>query len=570
MLNMDAYKESLLPKDNQIKLEISDNIVKCYKVDDIDKFFVNIYKYFVGSGFRCCLLNTVLDYLSNLFILVFTITITICLDYDLLFTTYNISQSLTNRYIKESGNCQFYLVIFVFILLWDMFVKFVNIWNIFKVRDIYHNILNIDESDIKLLKWEDIVSKLVENKDSCKFNNPLFTITPLNVANCIMRKDNYLIGLFHSEILDIHFDIPFIGSRTFLSKYMEWNISHSIFGYFFVNDCLKVKFLNCRENPEQIAMFGEELKKRFYLVGILSIIMFPFVCPINLICVFFRHAEQFRRNTIVNVSQKREWSKYSRWKFREYNELNHLLDERLDRSNEYVDKYIASFPTPMINAISRFFIFIIGSVVSVLTVLTLYDEKFIHVELTENGSVLWYMGVFSFVLYLLKGVINNGEYSSERGQIMRNIKGIVEYIPNSWIEEPNNEEARSAIMNCYISKKSVIMNEVIDVIITPIVFCFKLPQLSDLIVEYFVNFTHYDEKIGYICSSTLLQGENNIDKKMENSYRNFAKNYPNWYQQDNVGSVNLGKSDLLLMKNINSLYEDVSSSDDSDIRRSPR
>eukprot|EP00798_Chlamydomonas_sp_ICE-L_P001262 gene1262-32610_t len=62
----------------------------------------------------------------------------------------------------------------------------------------------------------------------------------------------------------------------------------------------------------------------------------------------------------------RRWSPLARWMLREYNELPHYIDNRLNASHEAAVKYIAQFPSHTLASVARFVAFVTGSFAALL------------------------------------------------------------------------------------------------------------------------------------------------------------------------------------------------------------
>lgn len=54
-----------------------------------------------------------------------------------------------------------------------------------------------------------------------------------DIANRIMRKDNYFIAMIDRDVLDLTIPLPFLNSRPLLTKTLEWNINLCIMKYVF-------------------------------------------------------------------------------------------------------------------------------------------------------------------------------------------------------------------------------------------------------------------------------------------------------------------------------------------------
>jgi autophagy-related protein 9 len=102
-------------------------------------------------------------------------------------------------------------------------------------------------------------------------------------------------------------------------------------------------------------------------MGILNLLFAPFIVLYLLMYSFFRYFEvSYARETgdervagsnfaaISDQSQEyhknpssfggRQYTPYAQWKFREFNELPHLFERRLDRSYPIAKEYIDQFP----------------------------------------------------------------------------------------------------------------------------------------------------------------------------------------------------------------------------------
>ena len=89
--------------------------------------------------------------------------------------------------------------------------------------------------------------------------------------------------------------------------------------------------------------------------------------------------------------------------------------------------------------------------------------------------------------------------------------------------------------------------EVLSVILTPIVLCFSLPACAANVIEFVREHSTYVEGIGTVCDYALFDFDKYGDEdfgapmngymdksqrpkggKMEQSFLNFQKNYPQW------------------------------------------
>ena len=91
-----------------------------------------------------------------------------------------------------------------------------------------------------------------------------------DIANRLMRHENYWISLINKDMLNCTLDIPFLGKKQFYTRSLEWNISLSLMDFVFdENGQVKQQFTSYRKRQE----LAEVLKKRFFIAGLLNIVI---------------------------------------------------------------------------------------------------------------------------------------------------------------------------------------------------------------------------------------------------------------------------------------------------------
>ena len=110
------------------------------------------------------------------------------------------------------------------------------------------------QSDIQTIPWSEVVRRI----GAIREENPLTAISSKNsrntndtttakldahdVANRILRQENYLIALFNKELLDLRVPLPSLlkrfvpeeqGKGKMLTKALEWNLRFCLMEYLF-------------------------------------------------------------------------------------------------------------------------------------------------------------------------------------------------------------------------------------------------------------------------------------------------------------------------------------------------
>jgi autophagy-related protein 9 len=139
-----------------------------------------------------------------------------------------------------------------------------------------------------------------------------------DIANRIMRQENYLIALFNKELLNLRLPLPLaierllgsnIGERgqgRTLTKALEWNLRFCLLGFLFDHDGRVRKPFVTQKNrkalveayvpPLLILIFlcldeRFSLRRRFIFMGCLNAIFVPFIVLYLIMYSFFRYFE---------------------------------------------------------------------------------------------------------------------------------------------------------------------------------------------------------------------------------------------------------------------------------------
>lgn len=156
------------------------------------------------------------------------------------------------------------------------------------MRSFYKHLLKIPDEDISTLPWSTVVARISAIRDE----NPITAIgnnaTASNenqgtgsakldahdVANRIMRQENYLIALFNKELLNLRLPLPFIIQRTLamtgiyqqgnedsrtggttLTRALEWNLRFCLMDYLF-DSSGRVKDVFLKERSRDVLIKG--------------------------------------------------------------------------------------------------------------------------------------------------------------------------------------------------------------------------------------------------------------------------------------------------------------------------
>lgn len=270
-------------------------------VDNLDGFLAEVYNYYASHGFWSILLYRVLLLLSLVFLTGFSTFMLFCIDYSKL----SHSNKLEDVRVPQcTKNLPGYWNFLLFILVTAFILNLIGIVrrtpSLWEMHNFYLYLLDIPESDIQTISWQYVVSRLMALRDSNATTAQ--DLSPENrrflngqskqrmdahdIANRLMRRENYYIAMINKDILDCGIYLPFIGKRQFFTRTMEWNLHLAITDLIFDEQGqVRAEFITSRNRSKNI----ETLRSRFFYVSIIACICAPFLASYFVLLQFFRN-----------------------------------------------------------------------------------------------------------------------------------------------------------------------------------------------------------------------------------------------------------------------------------------
>lgn len=522
---------------------------------NLDKFLTNVYNYFYGKGFYCIFFAKALNLITLLWIISLTTFLLTSINYKTLFETYNLSES-----VSYQGMHPFLVMCLIIVgVFWTwQFLQFLSETkeNI-EIQHFFNKQLHISESELQTIQWHEVVQRLSKVPRLLAIESHL---SPLDIANRIMRKENYLISLINKEILNLEIPFPlsvplqYIIQRDFanmngrntisiVTKTLEWGLSFTIFSYVFDSKQGVNKNILDPLKTEQLAI---GLRKRFVVMGFIGLILSPFVFIFLLIYFLFKYGEEIRSRP--GSFMARQWAPLAKWKFRELNELPHVFQKRLNKSYNIAEKYVQSFNFNLVTIFARFVSFVVGSVVVLFILIGIYDDDILFkLEVTQGKTALWYIGVGGTIIAVCRSLIpDENSAVDEPTDIMDDLVQYTHYMPKSWRGKAHTTKTLNEFTQLFQYKLVVFVLELLSVFFAPLILIFSLPNSAEQIIQFFRDFTTHEPGVGDICKFATFPLEEYGNKaygvldsksskkqrtkqgKMEKSFVNFKANHPDW------------------------------------------
>ncbi len=225
------------------------------------------------------------------------------------------------------------------------------------------------------------------------------------------------------------------------------------------------------------------LQRRLIFCGIAHIIFMPFL-------LFFMTLHFSMQNLYDFRSEKqylgpKEWSSTAKWIFREFNELPHVFERRIEPSYEAMEEYLGLFaPSSLMNSVGRILVFLSGSLGAVCVALAaVNDAILLHVKL-GNWNLLWYVGVLGVVYSVGKGMLpDNTKKTRTRHNLFADMDAALEkvsshthYHPDFWKKRGWDPIIKAAVSELFQFKAQLFVMEIASIIVAPIILCHSLPK----------------------------------------------------------------------------------------------
>jgi len=330
-----------------------------------------------------------------------------------------------------------------------------------------------------------------------------------DIANRIMRRDNYMIALINKDVLDltIPLPIPFLKGKQLWSNTLEWMLEFSLMDMVF-NEQGQVHqdFLKA----DRRGVLSAKLRQRFIFSAVMVLIFAPFVAGYLIIVNFLTYYNEIQKNP--SFLSSRTYTPLAEWKFREFNELPHLFRKRLDMSHPFASHYIDQFPKVATDMVAKVVAFMSGSLATVLAVVSVWDpEMFLAFEITPDRTVLFYTALFGSIWAATRGSISADNAVFDPEYALRNVVEYTHYLPDHWRDRGlHSPDVKAEFGELYKPKVLIFLEEILSIVIMPFVLFFSLPKSSDRIIDFFREFTIHVDGLGYVCSFAEFDFKKNL------------------------------------------------------------
>ncbi|KAH9827549.1 hypothetical protein Tdes44962_MAKER02807 [Teratosphaeria destructans] len=529
---------------------------------NLDAFLLEVYDYYVAHGVWSILLRNALSLLTEIFVVSFAMFLTTCIDYKLVPGSNKISQVLVPKCMSKAvwwkNVALFFLIIW---WCWKLGTYIGDIRRLFRLQNFFHHVLEINDQDIQTVAWPQVVDGLVKLQNAniatakpgpsvrnyTKYTKPQQRMDAEAIANRLMRQDNYYVALYNKDILDFTLPLPFVGTRQFYSKSLEWCIDFCLTNFIFDEQGSIRPF--CLDVRNRRALV-QALQNRLRLAALTSIV----VAPINIVrfCIifFFRYYTEFTRNP--SKASARAFTPHAEWKIRQFNELDHLFQRRLRQAMPFANDYLKQFPKDKTDQLCRFVAFVSGAIAAVLTLATLFDpELFLGFEITPGRTAVFWLTIMVGIFGVAHGMLPEETEIHDPVRYLNDVLIFTGYKPKHWKGRLHSSEVRAEFSTMYQMKIVIFVEELLSLVVAPWILLRNAGTRCERVIDFFREHTVHVDGIGNQCNfavfgfkkdpnaedpSAVLQENDGLrdeyyglkDDKMMASVQNFAQYYSHY------------------------------------------
>jgi autophagy-related protein 9 len=508
-------------------------------VSDLDVFFKNIYDYYYNRGFKNILVQTVLDNLSYLFSLHFFILNINIINWNLIISTcineHQCDLDIIN-YINLDFNKSIYFIAFYSLLILYYSIFLINsvksLLNMKYIKYVYESKLKVRQKDLENIKFNEIMEKLIELQKADNYCRIKEHISKFDIVSRIVRKENYIVGMMSTNTIDFRVNVPLMGSVNLYTNYIETKLNEAVLGNFFErgNSHLNSAMFNTRYFQFRI----------FTYIVIELIFLFP-ILFYKLTFWLFKNADNIKSNR--NILQ-RIWSPQIQALFRNYNELQHHFENRINNSFTPTEKFLSCFKERLMFILGKFVSLVCGSFLIVLFILSSIDNRLLTDLKVFGKSFVW----VGFVVGILLSIFSEKPQNSEENYIenielkeslLKQVTNSVINIPNTWKKDNNFSSLFKRISIDYKYSLLIMFKELLSIILFPFIWMRVIFRAQD-IIKFFRFYSRKVDGLGTICAfsyfdlsayKALKEKDMNYkeitfnDRKFINSFLSYDKIY---------------------------------------------
>jgi autophagy-related protein 9 len=491
-----------------------DKRIKSFKdqsliISDLDEFFKNIYDYYYNRGYKNIRLQYVLDNISYLFAAHFIIANIYIINWNSIIAKCvrenDCSLEIT-EYLKEDfsySNFSFAILYSLFIIYYISYLykSTLHLLKMNRIKFIFEQKFHIKQKEMENMKFDEIMLRVIELQRIENFSRVKENLTKFDIISRIMRRENYMIALLSNNVLNFHVRIPFTKSNlNFFSSYIYNNIMDCILNFAFL--------------PGEVDLNQKIFNIRLFTIRMITymiyeIVFLPSRIFFKIIFSIFKNADNIKSNrNLINKT----WKSHQLILFKNYNELHHHFEHRINKSYHLTEKFINCFKDRRFSIFAKFLSLIGGSFLLLIFIISAIDNRLLTELKIFGKNIVWVTFVLGIILSIAHSNSQNSRSHAEedyienmelKEKLQRHLINELINIPNEWRISQNNSKVYKKIDVNYTDTLKVMFKELLTILIFPLLWWKVISQAKSLSIFFKLNSTKI-QGVGTICSYSFF------------------------------------------------------------------
>jgi hypothetical protein len=216
----------------------------------------------------------------------------------------------------------------------------------------------------------------------------------------------------------------------------------------------------------------------------------------------------------------------------------------LKKSHKPAKKYTQQFPVHLVSIIAKSVTFITSAIAATIIIISTVKSPILLYFNILNQNMFWWLTILLLVWAYAKSMVIDENKVFEPREALDDVCAVIHYCPEHWRGQGHHSEVHDEFNGLFQYSLVQLLQELLSILITPMILCFSLPNSAEKIIEFMDKITVDVEGIGHVCGfatfnfnkfGSSLYGtriedslHRSLQGKMEVSYLNFKAHYPTW------------------------------------------
>ena len=246
----------------------------------------------------------------------------------------------------------------------------------------------------------------------------------------------------------------------------------------------------------------------------------------------------------------RKWTNLSKWKLRQFNELDHYFKYRLNSSYKISIEYLNQFPNQFLSILFKFFSFFFSSISTLILLFSLFQNNLFNFTIFGN-NLFYYLTIFLIFSNISKNSVIEKNENFDPNKKLNEIMKIIEFEPSHWKNKAHKLKIKNEFESMFQYHWKIFFFEIFSIFLTPyILYTSILPSTND-ILKFLKESTIEIKGVGHVCiysaftnnvqsnlnttdditsttttTNVHMNDISNLNQKLANSIHNFYSHYP--------------------------------------------